>query len=113
MTEGRARLARGAPPPGARRWAILSPISLRPPRSRTEPSANRISSRAPSRNLAHKPVRAIYESRDPIRLIVVDKVNGVAANQVVKITEGKPQDVVRWPEVIAAYLGVKYKELLK
>jgi branched-chain amino acid transport system ATP-binding protein len=31
----------------------------------------------------------------------------------VKIAEGKPQDVVRWPQVIAAYLGSKYKELLK
>ncbi len=31
----------------------------------------------------------------------------------VKIAEGKPEDVVRWPAVIAAYLGSKYKELLK
>jgi len=31
----------------------------------------------------------------------------------VKIAEGKPEDVVHWPEVVAAYLGSKYKELLK
>ena len=38
------------------------------------------SSRAPSGDLPHKPVRAIYESRDPIRLIVVDKENGGKAD---------------------------------
>jgi len=38
------------------------------------------SSRAQSGRLGHKPIRAIYESRDPIRLIVVDKVNGGKAD---------------------------------
>src|SRR5713226_3294717 len=38
------------------------------------------SSRVPAGELPHKPIRAIYESRDPIRLIVVDKVNGGKAD---------------------------------
>jgi len=38
------------------------------------------SSRALSGNLPHKPIRAIYESRDPLRLIVIDKVNGGKAD---------------------------------
>lgn len=38
------------------------------------------SSRFPSGTLPTKPIRAIYESRDPIRLIVVDKENGGKAD---------------------------------
>lgn len=38
------------------------------------------SGRAPSGNLAHKPIRAIYESRDPIPLVVIDKENGGKAD---------------------------------
>jgi cellulose synthase/poly-beta-1,6-N-acetylglucosamine synthase-like glycosyltransferase len=38
------------------------------------------SARAVSRNLQTKPVNAVYESRDPIRLIVVDKQNGGKAD---------------------------------
>lgn len=38
------------------------------------------SSRAPSGTLHHKPIRAIYESRDPIRLVVIDKENGGKAD---------------------------------
>jgi cellulose synthase/poly-beta-1,6-N-acetylglucosamine synthase-like glycosyltransferase len=38
------------------------------------------SSRFPSGKLPTKPIRAIYESRDPIRLIVVDKENGGKAD---------------------------------
>lgn len=34
------------------------------------------SGRMPFATLAHKPIRAIYESRDPIRLVVIDKENG-------------------------------------
>jgi cellulose synthase/poly-beta-1,6-N-acetylglucosamine synthase-like glycosyltransferase len=38
------------------------------------------SGRVPSGNLATQPIRAIYESRDPIRLVVVDKENGGKAD---------------------------------
>jgi len=38
------------------------------------------SSRVPSGNLPTKPVRAVYESREPIRLIVIDKENGGKAD---------------------------------
>jgi cellulose synthase/poly-beta-1,6-N-acetylglucosamine synthase-like glycosyltransferase len=38
------------------------------------------SARSPLGPLAHKPIRAIYESRDPIRLVVVDKENGGKAD---------------------------------
>lgn len=38
------------------------------------------SSRFPSGTLPTKPIRAIYESRDPLRLIVVDKENGGKAD---------------------------------
>ncbi|HSP14052.1 MAG TPA: YaiO family outer membrane beta-barrel protein [Thermoanaerobaculia bacterium] len=38
------------------------------------------SGRAPSGNIPHKPIRAIYESRDPIRLVVIDKENGGKAD---------------------------------
>ena len=38
------------------------------------------SSRVPTGGLATKPVRAVYESRDPIRLLVVDKENGGKAD---------------------------------
>ncbi|HEX8552295.1 MAG TPA: glycosyltransferase [Abditibacteriaceae bacterium] len=38
------------------------------------------SSRQPSGSIPTKPVRAVYESRDPIRLVVVDKENGGKAD---------------------------------
>jgi len=38
------------------------------------------SARIPLGSLASKPTRAVYESRDPIRLVVVDKVNGGKAD---------------------------------
>ncbi len=38
------------------------------------------SGRAPSGSIPHKPIRAIYESRDPIRLVVIDKENGGKAD---------------------------------
>ena len=38
------------------------------------------SARTPSGPLDHKPIRAIYESRDPIRLLVIDKENGGKAD---------------------------------
>lgn len=38
------------------------------------------SARTPMGPLAHKPIRAIYESRDPIRLLVIDKENGGKAD---------------------------------
>jgi cellulose synthase/poly-beta-1,6-N-acetylglucosamine synthase-like glycosyltransferase len=38
------------------------------------------SGRAPTGGIATKPIRAIYESRDPIGLVVVDKVNGGKAD---------------------------------
>ena len=38
------------------------------------------SGRTPSGNLPCKPIRAIYESRDPIRLVVIDKENGGKAD---------------------------------
>jgi cellulose synthase/poly-beta-1,6-N-acetylglucosamine synthase-like glycosyltransferase len=38
------------------------------------------SGRRPSGTLPHKPVRVIYESRDPIRLVVIDKENGGKAD---------------------------------
>ncbi|MEO6487858.1 MAG: glycosyltransferase [Thermoanaerobaculia bacterium] len=38
------------------------------------------SGRTPTGTLATKPIRAIYESRDPIRLVVIDKENGGKAD---------------------------------
>ena len=38
------------------------------------------SGRAPVLNLRHKTIRGVYESRDPIRLVVVDKENGGKAD---------------------------------
>lgn len=38
------------------------------------------SSRAPIGDIATRPIRAIYESRDPIRLVVIDKENGGKAD---------------------------------
>ncbi len=38
------------------------------------------SGRTPTGNLATKPIHAIYESRDPIRLLVIDKENGGKAD---------------------------------
>jgi cellulose synthase/poly-beta-1,6-N-acetylglucosamine synthase-like glycosyltransferase len=38
------------------------------------------SSRAPSGALATRPIKALYESRDPIRLVVIDKENGGKAD---------------------------------
>ncbi len=38
------------------------------------------SGRKPFGTLTHKPIRAIYESRDPIRLVVIDKENGGKAD---------------------------------
>ncbi|HMC21834.1 MAG TPA: YaiO family outer membrane beta-barrel protein [Thermoanaerobaculia bacterium] len=38
------------------------------------------SGRVPLATLTHKPIRAIYESRDPIRLVVIDKENGGKAD---------------------------------
>lgn len=40
------------------------------------------SGRIPLGSLAHKSIRAVYESRDPIRLVVVDKENGGKADAV-------------------------------
>jgi cellulose synthase/poly-beta-1,6-N-acetylglucosamine synthase-like glycosyltransferase len=38
------------------------------------------SGRMPTGTLAHKPIRAIYESREPLRLVVIDKENGGKAD---------------------------------
>ena len=45
------------------------------------------SARTPMGPLSHKPIRAIYESRDPIRLLVIDKVNGGKADS---LNAGQP-----------------------
>jgi cellulose synthase/poly-beta-1,6-N-acetylglucosamine synthase-like glycosyltransferase len=54
------------------------------------------SARAPLGPLPHKPIRAIYESRDPIRLLVVDKENGGKADSL-----NAGLDVARSPLVAA------------
>jgi cellulose synthase/poly-beta-1,6-N-acetylglucosamine synthase-like glycosyltransferase len=54
------------------------------------------SARAPMGPLPHKPIRAIYESRDPIRLLVVDKENGGKADSL-----NAGLDVARSPLVCA------------
>src|SRR5262245_15590280 len=54
------------------------------------------SARAPMGPLSHKPIRGIYESRDPIRLVVVDKENGGKADSL-----NAGLDVARSPLVAA------------
>jgi cellulose synthase/poly-beta-1,6-N-acetylglucosamine synthase-like glycosyltransferase len=54
------------------------------------------SARTPTGPLAHKPIRAIYESRDPIRLLVVDKENGGKADSL-----NAGLDVARSPLIAA------------
>src|SRR5262249_40281674 len=41
-----------------------------------------LSARAVPQTLATKPIRGVYESRDPIRLLVLDKVNGGKADSI-------------------------------
>jgi cellulose synthase/poly-beta-1,6-N-acetylglucosamine synthase-like glycosyltransferase len=54
------------------------------------------SARAPAGELPHKPIRAVYESRDPLRLIVIDKENGGKADSL-----NAGLDVARAPLVAA------------
>ena len=60
------------------------------------------SSRAQSGMLPHKPIRAIYESRDPIRLVVIDKENGGKADSL-----NAGLNVARSPLVAAVAIPIR------